>query len=155
MPRITLVTLATLLLLSTPVLAKGGVAACGKRVQAFNEYEELDKDKKIVEKVSLFDVGEWSPDSGFQGLAIKADEDANTKVQIEVSRGKKAKSKKKTDLSAKAWKDRQDYRQVEDFNGGKAIFGENYEAGTFVVRLTLNGKVLCQNSPLKIAPSGD
>jgi hypothetical protein len=155
MPRNTLIafSLGALLLISLPAMAKP--AACGKRVQAFNEYEELGTDKKIVEKVSIFPVGEWSPDSAFEGLLVSAEEDPATKVEFETFKGKQKKRVMKRALAAHEWKERKDFRVVEDFKRGKDIFGGKYEAGSFVVRLTLNGKVLCEDGARNIAAGGD
>lgn len=154
MPRITLVAIFAVWIISTPAMAK--TEACGKRVQAFNEYEEL-VEGKLVTKVSIFDLGEWSPDSGFEGLLVKASEDPKTKLEISATKGKKAKSTKKKDWAtgAQSWKDNKDYRLVENFHKGKDVFGEKYEDGTFVVRLTLNGKVLCEDSARKMVSGGD
>ncbi|MGE3262832.1 MAG: hypothetical protein AB7K68_13710 [Bacteriovoracia bacterium] len=153
MPRITLVAVLALLILSVPAMAK--TETCGKRVQAFNEYEEL-VEGKLVTKVSIFDMGEWSPDAGFEGLLVKAGEDPKVKLEISATKGKKAQSTKKKDwaTAAQSWKDNKNYRLVENFDKGRDVFGEKYEDGTFVVRLTLNGKVLCEDSARKMV-AGD
>lgn len=153
MPRNSLIAVAALLLaFSNLALAKP--ENCGKRVQAYNEYEELAAGK-IVEKVSIFDISEWAPDSAFEGLAVSAAEDPATKVEIEMFKGKSKRAAAKKAWAPKAWSDRQDFRRVESFSRGKEFFGSKFEKGSFVVRLTLNGKVLCEDAPRKMAPAGD
>lgn len=143
MPRITLI---ALLLLSVPAMAKEN---CGGRIQAFNEYEEM-QNGKIIEKVSLFDLPNWSPNEGFQGLAVRATEKPGTKLEVEMQ---KAKKKQKASAALSAWAVRKDFQYAEKFNP-KEFFSEKFSGGTFVVRLIVDGKVACESGPHKIS-SGD
>ena len=147
MSRIAVI-VALLLTLPVPAANSAKESLCGKRVQAFNEYEEL-KDGKIIEKVSVFDLPEWSPDSGFQGLVVKSGEKADTKIELEVLRqGEKQTVKAESKLGN--WTARKDFLAPEKLDA-KSVFGSKYVAGTYVVRLKLAGKTLCEETR-KMAP---
>lgn len=150
MPRITLVVALALSLSAGPsALAKA--PACGERVQAFNTYDEMDANKKIVEKTSTFAPSEWSPDAGFEGLIVKAGEDPATKLEIEVKRAAKGKRPVKAKWSLTKWNERTDYLVAEAFHKGQKVFGDRHDfSGSYVIRLKLNGKVLCEDAPRKI-----
>lgn len=155
MSGIKLSTLLTLsLLLAGPAWAK--VEACGKRVQVYNEYEELDKDGKIVTKVSIFNPTNWSNDGGFEGVLVKKDQlpkqDTVAKVEIEVRKGKGKPVKK--DWAVKSWDGRDDYLAAKDFKAAD-VFGDRHDAdGTYTLRLLLDGKAACEETR-KIEKSHD
>lgn len=141
MSRIAIV--LTVVCASLPLFANAAApAACGDRIQAFNEYEEL-QNGKIVEKISLFDLPEWTPDAGFQGLAVNAGEKAQTRLEIEVRKKGAKKALKKKDWPVKAWNARKDFQVLDGFQP-KDVFTEAAAGGTYVARLVLNGKVLCE-----------
>lgn len=146
MPRTSLIATLLLLFTTTAVAAPAKLAPCGTRIQAFNEYEEMDKDKKIVEKVSLFEPSDWSPNAGFEGLLVKSSEDPKTKLEIEVRPSKKKIAK--AEWSVGTWGERKDFLAAQNFNRGKAVFGEDYKlSGTYVTRLKVAGKILCEDKP--------
>lgn len=142
------------MLLASPAWAK--VEACGKKVQAYNEYEELAKDGKIVTKVSVFNLTDWSNDGQFEGLLVKKDllakQDSVAKLEVESRKGK-AKPVKKS-FSVKNWDKRDDYLVAQEFKAEDS-FGERHDAdGSYTVRLVINGKTVCEETR-KIEKSHD
>lgn len=141
MPRIAIILLAAFL--STDALA----GSCGARISAFNTYEDYDDKMNKEEGVTLFEPVEFSPHSAFEGLVVDKSEKPGTKLEIEV---KKAKSKKTKSFSLVPWKIKAEYL-VADGLDAPAFIG--FEPGTYVLRLTLNGRTLCEDHAREI-PAG-
>jgi hypothetical protein len=142
MPRTAIIT-ALALLFSTTAFA----GECGSRIKAFSTYEDYDDQMNKEIGVSIFAVTEYSPASSFEGLLIGRKEDKNSKVEVEVRKSAKGAAERKNDFSFQKWEIDKPYLVAgglvpEDHIG--------FEEGFFVLRLTLNGKVLCEDSPREI-----
>lgn len=138
MPRI-----AVTLLLS--LLSTSAFADCGERVQAFTSYEDYNDQMQRVDGVSIFPLIEYSPHSSFDGLVISSNENPKTKIEIEVRKGKNKKARESFAFKKFALKD--GFRATTDLDPAE-FFGD--EDGSFVLRLVLNGKTLCEDGPREI-----
>ncbi len=144
MSRITIIASLSILLLAP---AGAYAESCGDRVKAFDTYEDYDDQMNKEEGVSIYSVMDFSPHSSFQGLLISTKENAKTKVEIEVLKDGSSVRKKSWDFSP--WKLRSGYLATKDMEAFD--FMGNDEA-KFVIRLTLNGKSICEDSPKDIFP---
>jgi hypothetical protein len=135
--------------LSILFFASSGAYAesCGDRVKAFDTYEDYDDKMNKEEGVSIYSVMDFSPHSSFQGLLVQAKENAKTKVEIEVLKDGGSLRKKSWEFSP--WKLRSGYLATKDIEAYDFMGNEEAQ---FILRLTLNGKVLCEDSPKDIYP---
>lgn len=143
MPRIAIALILSLVSSAT------AFAGCGERVQAYTSYEDYNDQMERVDGVSIFPLMEYSPHSAFEGLVISDQESPKTKVEIEVRKGKNKKARESFSFKKFALKD--GFRATVDFDPAE-FFGD--EDGSYVLRLVLNGKTLCEEGPHEIQ-SGD
>lgn len=134
MPRIAII---LALLFSSPALA----ASCGERVMAYTAYEDYDDQLQVEHKVSVFPVPEFSPDSAFGGLLVKKKEDPKLKVTLEVLKNGAVAREKSWDFSDEELKE--GFRATEEMNASEFL---GFRPGSFRLRLTLNGKTVCEDT---------
>ncbi len=143
MSRTSIIFVSLLMILPSFAMAE----TCGSRVKAFDTYEDYDDQMNKEEGVSIYSVMEFSPHSSFEGLLISNKENPKTKVEIVVQKSGRTLRKKSWDFSP--WKLREGYFATKDM--GAYDFMGNDEA-EFVLRLTLDGKVLCEDDAKDIYP---
>lgn len=141
MSRIAIILLAALL---APNAFAG---ACGKRITAFSTYEDYDDQMNKDMGVSLFPVTEYSPSSSFEGLVISKKEDKDTKLEVEVRKSARGSAVREKTFRFDKWEIDKPYLVAHGFVPEDVL---TFEEGYFVLRLTLNGKVLCEDSPREI-----
>jgi hypothetical protein len=141
MPRTSIIYLLAIFLAPLAVQAE----SCGDRVKAFDTYEDYDDNMKKEEGVSIFSIMDFSPHSSFEGLVISSKENPKTKVEIEVRKNGTNLRTKSWDFQA--WKIRSGYLATQNMS---AFDYMGFEEAEFVLRLTLNGKTLCEDAPKEI-----
>ncbi len=137
MPRIILSLI--LISISFPAFA---AEPCANRIQAYTVYEEL-VEGKIVEKHALHVVGELSPHSSLEGLAISRSEDSKTQIEISINQPTVNKKTQSRSWPVKPWARDGDYFATENLQIADVV--NNYANGTFMLRLKVNGRVLCED----------
>jgi hypothetical protein len=141
MPRTSIIYLLAILL--APLAAQA--ESCADRVKAFDTYEDYDDNMKKEEGVSIFSIMDFSPHSSFEGLVISSKENPKTKVEIDVRKdGTKLRTKS---WEFQPWKIRSGYLATQNMG---AFDYMGFEEAEFVLRLTLNGKILCEDAPKEI-----
>lgn len=133
-------------------IASPAFADCKNRLQAFTTYEDYNDNMERVDGVSVFPLMEYSPHSAFEGLVISGEENPKTKVEVEVRKTINGETLRRESFSFKKRAIFKDGLQATtDFDPATFLGDGN---GFFVLRLILNGKVLCVEGPHEIQ-SGD
>lgn len=146
MPRITIITLLAILFAPSAFAGQ-----CGDRVQAFNVDEDYNDQMERQDTVSIFDITDFSPHSSFQGFVISNKENAKTKVEVEVRKSKSGDAVRKEAFGFEKFESEKGYLSTtEDFDPVEFL---KFENGFFMVRLLLNGKEICADSPREIQSS--
>ena len=138
MPRIAII--PALILLSSIAFAN----PCEKYVKIYATYDELENGK-VVDKVSIDDLGDWSKNSTFDGLVVTKETPENAELTLEFKKKKAAKPSKSVSGTTKPFKLNNAYR-VADFDILKVLEKRPTVDGSFTVRLTSGGKVLCADT---------
>lgn len=125
--------------------------ACGDRIQGFVTFEDYDDNLRPAPGATLFTVEDYSSESGFHGLAVKKSEDRATKLEIELRDTKKGPARKTESFSLSDWDRKKGYLFATDLSGSETL---SEESGFFVMRLRLNGRVLCEDQPMPIDSEG-
>ncbi|RYZ93727.1 MAG: hypothetical protein EOP11_27370, partial [Proteobacteria bacterium] len=78
------------LFLTLFILGKAALAAplCDDRILGFNTYEDYDDKMQPDFGVTVFEVEEYSPNSAFEGLLVKAANESEMKLEIGLSKKK-------------------------------------------------------------------
>lgn len=124
---------------------------CESRIHGFNIYEYLEKGRIKEDHTVIENIQEWSPHTTFEGLLVKAtDEAQNLEIEIFLEKkGKIAGSVKKTSFPLRTWKKDSTYKATDGLDS-KAFFDDISPEHVFVLRLIKDGKVLCADSAREI-----
>lgn len=134
-------------ILTALLLGRAAIAApsCGARIQAYATSQDYDDAlKPLPPEATLFEIEGYSSAGGsWDGLVVKEREDHATKVVIEVRQ--KGAAPATHSFETEAWTLKPGYRVAKGFSVDK-VFANGSE-GTFVMKLSLNGRVVCENRP--------
>ena len=128
---------------------------CGERIKSFALWEDLAPgsgdigggDDKFIEKHSIYTIPEGTNDSSdLGGFLIRNTEDPNTKLEIDV---KQKGELRKYSFGFIPWERDDTYLVTDGLNTDRDIV-RGFAPGSFVMRITLDGNLLCKDSPRKI-----
>ncbi len=138
MPRI-----AIIFLLSLNAMA---AEPCQTRVMAVDPYVDYDDTLQHKEVVAHpFPIEDFSPDGSFESILVKGNEKPDTRLELEVKENGKAPRKQSWELEK--WDLGSGYYVAKDLTPAEFL---KFQPATFVLRLTLNGKILCEDAPKRI-----
>lgn len=126
------------------LLFQAHAADCKDRVFVFNEYEEK-VEGRLVTKHSIFEPGEWSRHTDFQGLLVKKTDDADELV-FEFRKNAKKKAAKPDlvkNAALQTWSKDTEYKEAQGLEPQKFL---SERIGTYTLRLKKGGKVLCEST---------
>lgn len=117
---------------------------CNSHLNVFNVWDEIRKGKTVY-KHTIFEMGEWDPDSQYDGVVLsKADSKNLKQAVLEVEFRSKSGKKKKFETFKDLFPFEQDaeYLQFDDFKPKE--FFTFQEEGTYQVRLrSREGQEIC------------
>ncbi|MBX3033093.1 MAG: hypothetical protein KF865_04145 [Bdellovibrionaceae bacterium] len=118
--------------------------SCGSRLMAFNVYEQV-VNNRIVEKHSVFEVGDWSDSSAFDGVVMKNSEDAALVLEVETRRNASGKPLSSKQYEFSPWESDPAYRTARHFDPREAFRAISHKGGAFVFRLLKNKTSQCED----------
>ena len=136
--------IAVILFVSFTSLIAAAAGSCGKRVSAFNIYDQI-VGGKLTDKFSIFPVADWSNDSSYEGFAV-AKNDAAESLRIQ---GASA-----ITTALVPWDLDKNYRAARVNMNKFAAEETEKKSKTFKVQLLKKGRVLCEDN-YSILDSGD
>jgi hypothetical protein len=125
-------------------------ADCGEKIQAFNTYEDYDDNMQPDPGVSVFPVEEYSSNSSFEGVLVKASPGSKLGIAFFKALNKPASRTQTLDLEKSEHK--KGYSQAVGFDHRKLFSGNEKH---FTLSILKDGKAICEDGPHEIFSEGD
>lgn len=133
------------MMLSTFLLSSFLMAAepCGVRLQAFSIWEDLEGNR-IVEKHSVFPLGNWSDASAFEGVIVSRSEGPKMSLVIELKNSPNGRAIKTATFPFQAWERDAKSLVARGFNARQ--FLGNAGNGVYTMTVLKENEIVCRET---------